>query len=398
MRDCNPTTRSFLKTITSLVIIAGAFVPALVVTQEVAAAQGTEKPKPKKHADATKDAKEPQQPKAPKEPKDPNAPKKPKEAIAFYNSQTPITVTLTTNIGRIKKDKGDNGPWRPATLSYTGADGKAVVIPIKIHTRGIWRQHNCEFPPIRLNFSKEGTKGTVFAGLKKPKLVSYCRDDDTYEQYIIQEYQAYRIYGLLTDASHKARLLHVAYTDSASGKVQATRAAILLEEPEELASRYGTTLMKEKGAGPEFMEPFHNALLGVFEYMIGNTDWSIFALHNIELLSQPDGNVIPVPMDFDFSGIVNARYATADPKLNISGVRERLYRGYCGPTEEYTKAIDLFKQKKDSIYGLYADSIGKMMRKDFVENTLKYYDDFYKTINDSRAVKREIVEPCVTGR
>src|SRR5512141_782165 len=378
--DFKPTIRSFLTVFTALAMV-GALAPARIAAQgEPATSQGAAK-----------------QPKLGKDGK-PKKLKEPREAPTFYNSSVPLNMTLTTNIGRIRKDKGDNAPWRGGTISYTADDGKAVVIPVKLRTRGIWRLKNCEFPPVRLNFNRDNVKGTVFAGLNKPKLVSYCRDDDTYEQYIIQEYQAYRIYGMLTNASHKARLLHITYTDSAAGKVQATRIAILLEEPEELASRFGTTLMKEKGAGPEFMEPFHNALLGMFQYMIGNTDWSIFALHNIELLAQPDGNVIPVPMDFDFSGIVNARYATADPKLNISGVRERLYRGYCGPPEEWTKAIELFRQKKDWIYGLYADSVGKLMRKDLVQNTLKYYDEFYKTINDSHAVKREIIEPCLTGR
>ena len=325
-------------------------------------------------------------------------PKKPKDPGTFFNSEVPVAVTLTTNIHRIRGDKGDKAPWRAATLSYIADDGKPIVIPIQIKTRGIWRKKNCEFPPIRLNFNRERSTGTVFFGLDKPKLVSYCRNDDTYEQYVLQELQAYRIYSMLTPNSYKGRLLEMTYADSASGKVEAKRAAILLEEPELLPERVGTSFIKEKGAGPDYMEPHHGALVGVFEYFIGNTDFSIFALHNIVLLAQPDGNVIPVPFDFDFSGVVNARYATADPKLNIDRVRQRLFRGYCVAPEEYTKVFDLFREKKDAIYALYQDQIGKLMRKDVVDQTLKYYDDFYKTINDPRTAKREIVESCITGR
>ena len=373
-------TRNLLKTLASMAVFVGVFVPSALVSQAaVAPSQGPDK-----------------QPKLGKDGK-PKQPKEPREPITLYNSLTPLAVTLTTNIGRIRKDKGENAPWREGTISYTGEDGKPVVIPVKLHTRGIWRLKNCQFPPVRLNFTRETTKGTVFAGLNKPKLVSYCRDEDTFEQYVLQEYQLYRIYNMLTTASHKARLVQMTYTDSANGKVEAKRAAIILEEPEELADRFGTKLVKDKGAGPDFMEPHHNALVGLFEYMIGNTDWSIFALHNIELLQQPDGNVIPVPMDFDFAGVISTRYATPDPKLNIGRVRDRIFRGFCGPPEEIDKAITLFREKKDAIYALYADSIGKMIRKDQVEETLKYYDDFYKTINDRRAVKREIIEPCITG-
>jgi hypothetical protein len=325
-------------------------------------------------------------------------PKEPRDPGTFFNTDMLFQMTLTTNMRKIRGDKGDQGPWRSATMSYVGEDGKPVVVPIQIKTRGIWRKKNCEFPPVRLNFSREKSKGTVFFGLDKPKLVSYCRDDDTYEQYVLQEYQLYRIYRMLTPNSYRARLVEMTYADSASGKVEAKRAAILLEEPGLLAERVGTSFFKEKGAGPEYMEPHHGALVGVFEYFIGNTDFSIFALHNIALLAQPDGNVIPVPFDFDFSGAVNARYATTDPSLSINRVRQRLFRGYCAPKEEYTKVFDLFREKKDSIYALYQSPVGKMMRKDYVEETLKYYNDFYKTINDPRDAKSEIVESCITGR
>jgi hypothetical protein len=321
-----------------------------------------------------------------------------KAASKFYdkNDETPLAVTLTTNIRKIRGDKGDTGPWRDATLSFVN-DGKPVVMPIKIKTRGIWRKKNCDFPPVRLNIARATSQGTIFYGLDRPKLVSYCRDDDIYENWVLQEFQLYRIYNLLTPMSHKARLVKMTYADE-GGKVQATRYAIILEEPEVMAQRLGFSQVKEKGAGPDFMEPHHGALVGVFEYFIGNTDFSIFALHNIELLSQPDGNVVPVPMDFDFSGVVNAKYATPDPKINIGRVRERIFRGYCVPAEEFTKVFEQFRQGKAPIYALYGDDIGKLMRKDYAESTLKYYDEFYKTINNQRDANREIVKSCITGR
>ena len=144
-------------------------------------------------------------------------------AAAFFESQEPIEVTLTTNIGKIRGDKGETPPWRQATLSYKGAEGDLVTVPLKARTRGIWRLKMCEFPPLRLNFSGETSKGTIFDKLDKPKLVSYCHDMDSYEQYILQEYQLYRIYQLLTPVSHRARLLKFVYADSADGKVRARR-------------------------------------------------------------------------------------------------------------------------------------------------------------------------------
>ncbi len=321
-----------------------------------------------------------------------------REAALFFSDERPLPITLTANLGKIRHDKGDKSPWRPATLSYTDSSGKLIEIPTQIKTRGIWRLRNCEFPPIRFDFKRETTESTVFRGLDKPKLTSYCRDDDTHEQYVLQELQLYRIYGLLTPDSHKVRLFHVTYKDSASGKVEAKRVAFLYEEPDALAARLGTDLVKLQGAGPDDLEPFNKALFGVFEYFIGNTDFSAFALHNVELLALFDGTVKGVPYDFDFSGAVNARYATTDPKLTINRVRDRLFRGYCAPPEEYAKTFALFNEKKDAIYGLYTDQIGKLMKPDVVKETLKYYNDFYKTINDPRSAKNEIIKACVSGR
>ena len=156
--------------------------------------------------------------------------KRAKASEAFFATLTPLEVTLTTNIKRIRNDKGDETPWRGATLSFKGADGKEVVLPTQIRTRGIWRRKNCDFPPLRLNFKGEQTKGTLLEGINKPKLVNFCKDNDDYEQYLLQEAQLYRVYNLLTPASHRMRLLSVNYVDSASGKVHAHRTGIILED------------------------------------------------------------------------------------------------------------------------------------------------------------------------
>jgi hypothetical protein len=311
----------------------------------------------------------------------------------FFQSQEPITATLTTNIKRLKGDKVDkdgNAPWRAATLSYTGADGAAVEMPIKVKVRGIWRLKNCEFPPVRINFSSSVAKPTVFRGLDKPKLVSYCRDQDEYEDYVLREFQLYRIYQLLTPASHAVRLMRLTYADSASGKKLATRYAFIEEEPYSVALRENGRMLKIAGALPDDLAPFQSALVGVFQYMIGNT-----ALHNAELLGMPGGEYWPVVYDFDFSGAVNAKYATVDPRLRNHTVRERLYRGYCVPLETYPKVFALFNAKKDAIYALYADSLGKRLRPADVKEALRYFDDFYKTINDPPSATQSIVEACL---
>jgi hypothetical protein len=316
----------------------------------------------------------------------------------FFASQDPIDVTLTANIGKIRGDKGSNAPWRPAALSYTAPEGKLVTVPIKARTRGIWRLRMCDFPPLRLNFSGQTAKGTIFQKLDKPKLVSYCQNGDTYEQYVLQEYQLYRIYQLITPVSHKARLMKLAYADSADGKVRARRYSFLLEEPGALAARLGGTVRAQKGASPGDLEPVPSALFGVFQYFIGNTDFSVAGLHNVELFFSSQGEIMPIAYDFDFAGAVNARYATSDERLNLPNVRQRLFRGYCTDPQAYDKAFAVFNEKKPEIYALYSDSVGKLMDRGTVKETLRYFDEFYETINNKRAAKRSIVESCIGSR
>jgi hypothetical protein len=269
---------------------------------------------------------------------------------------------------------------------------------VRARSHGIWRRKNCQFPPIRLNFSDRETKQTLFHHVDKPKLVNYCRDQDAYEQYVLQELQLYRIYQTLTPVSHRARLLRITYIDSGETKQHAMRYGFLIEDPDRLAARLHGTLAKVKGAGPDDLDPAQGAIAYLFEYLIGNTDFSFAALHNTELIALSDGTNLPVAYDFDFAGAVNTSYATADPRLRIRNVRQRIFRGYCAFQEHYPAAAALFREKKDAIYALYRDEIGQLMNRGVVDETLRYFDDFYASIATPEQAEREVFRNCVGPR
>jgi hypothetical protein len=335
--------------------------------------------------------------KKPKADKPDRAPDDTAPLSKFFESDEPVPITLTLNIKRIRGDKDDKAPWRDATITYTPPGATAPeVLPLKLKTHGIWRLNHCDFPPIRLDFSKDNTKKTIFAGLNKPKLTNFCRDEDTYEQYVLQELQAWRIYWTITHNTHAARALRVTYVDSASGKPLTTRYAFISEDPGRMSARLGGKILDIKGAGPDDVQPGPMVMTGVFEYLIGNTDFSVSGLHNIELFTKTDGtDPITIARDFDFSGLVNARYATVDPRLRIHTVRDRLYRGYCAPDAEYPKAFALFDAKKDAIYALYHDKIGALLQPKIVDESIKYFDEFYKTIDNPKNAKSDIIEACL---
>jgi hypothetical protein len=315
----------------------------------------------------------------------------------LFERETPLAVTLTANLGRLRADKDTNAPWRTGALSYT-AEGRQVVVPMRVRTRGIWRLKNCHFPPLRLDFAGKEAKNTLLAQLGKPKLVNYCRDTDTYEQYVLQEHQLYRIYQLLTPVSYRVRLLRVAYVDSASRDTSATRYAILAEDPDHLARRLGGLVMKAKGARPSDLEAPPLALAYLFQYMIGNTDFSFNGLHNTQLVATPDGQILPVAYDFDYAGAVNATYATPDPVLRMRNVRQRKFRGPCAIAAEYPKLLPLFHEKKDAIYALYRDEIGRLMDERRMKETLEYFDEFYEMIATPESAQRSFLNECVGPR
>lgn len=319
-----------------------------------------------------------------------NAPK----PARLFAEEGILAFTLTANYGRIERDRQKTPPYRWGSIAMSGGNGAPLEIPVEVRSRGIWRRHNCDLPPLRLHFDGEQVKHTAFARQKNLKLVVHCRDTDEFEQYILQEFQLYRVYNLLTPMSHLARLARVSYVDSGKTKPFATRYAFLLEDVDDLAERNAAMVVKQQGAQPGDLEPTNAALLGVFEYFIGNTDFSIGALHNIEIL-QRAMSFYGVAHDFDFSGAINTRYATVDSRLRIQTVRQRLFRGYCVPAENYTAAFALFDAKKDAIYALYRDSYGKLLAPDRLRGTLEYIDDFYRVIDDPRAAQHEIVDQCL---
>jgi hypothetical protein len=314
----------------------------------------------------------------------------------LFDDQSVLKFTLSADFRALKHDtRNDNARYRPARISYT-ADGQEVVVPVKIKPRGIWRRKNCDLPPIRLNFAKDSAKHTVFAKQSRLKLVDTCKNGDDYEQYVLQEFQLYRVQNLLTPLSFRVRLAHVTYIDSQKKDTVQSRFAFLTEEPEDATTRMGGTAVQTKGARGDDLEPAASAMFGVFQYFIGNTDFSVSGLHNVLLLRKDSvfGGAFPVAWDFDWTGAVNAKYAFPDYRLPIKNVTQRLMKGDCVPPATFNATFDIFRAKKDAIYALYSDSLAAGLKPDVVRWTLKFYDEFYEVINDKRRANREIIEAC----
>jgi hypothetical protein len=315
-------------------------------------------------------------------------------SAGFFDRVEPLRFTLTADIRLLLSDTADEAPSRQATVAFKDG-GNTVTLPVKVKTHGRWRLTHCEFPPLTITFPADKTGGTPFAGLPKARLTSYCKDHPAYEQYVLQELQLYRIYQLLTPYGHTPRALQVTYVDQRTGRTRATRHAFFLDDRDMVAARQNAALLKAKGAVASDLEPYHRTLMGVFEYMIGNTDFLVSELHNAFLLGTPAGEMVVVPYDFDYSGAVNTVYATPNPVLPIKNVRQRHFRGFCADAEQYRKVFALLNEKKAAIYALYDDEVGKLLRLDVANDTRKYFDEFYRIINTPQLARSEIIDRCL---
>ena len=316
----------------------------------------------------------------------------------LFGADEPLEFTLTGDFKSTFKNR-DTLKVKPtkATLTVKDSSGTPVTIPIEIATRGHFRLRSdiCNFPPIRLIFPKEGLKGTPFAGQKALKLGTHCQTrDKEFSEYPVREHAAYEMLNMLTEVSFQSRLARITYVPAGEEKDAVTKLGLLIEDESDMAKRIGGRVTTLRGGTFTDVDPSQMALVSVFAYFLGNTDWSLYSLHNLRLVATADGRYMPVPYDFDWSGLVFARYAKPDPRLGIPTVQDRLFRGPCLTPAELAPLLATFMAQKTAFRELYT----RLPLDDgYRRRAFDYQDDFFRTIGDQRQVKRELIETC-SGR
>lgn len=312
--------------------------------------------------------------------------------FSLFGEDEPLQLELTFDIKRFIKRKYKD-EYQNASLKVFMADSSYVSDTIRIKARGNFRKGYCQFPPIRLNFKKADFEIEDLKKLEKVKLVTTCRYQNAFQQYLFQEHLIYKAYNLLTDKSFQVRLVHITYHDSEGKKKTFSQYGFLIEEVDQMADRNDCFEIETEGVSGRSCDPYSTTLMTVFEYMIGNTDYLINNLHNVKLIrpNNPLQQVVfPVPYDFDYSGMVNTLYAIPHTDLGIESVRERLYRGYRFPNEIYQQVFGLFQSKRSDIYELYENYpyFDKKTRR----ASISYLDEFYKILDNPPSIKRKILD------
>ena len=276
-------------------------------------------------------------------------------------------------------------------------------MPVQFRARGHVRRmaRTCDYVPLLLEFEKKTGAGTVFARQESLKLVVQCAGGGEFEQ--VPPEGVSRLPDLQPDhaAVVPRRLARVSYVDKASGKPVGTRLGMLLEDETDVAHRLEGRVVELQRL--LFDDLDSDALMPamIFEYMVGNTDMSIFALHNVRIVQRPDKTLHVIPYDFDLSGLVNAPYAVPSRGFMIKSVTERVYRGPCRRPELVDPYLANFVAKKDEILAL-PDGVPGLSRESRAE-AKRYIDDFYGSIRSAKNVKSLFVRarpsrPCRRAR
>jgi hypothetical protein len=291
----------------------------------------------------------------------------------------------------------------PGTFAYTESDGTAVEFYVAIRARGNFRRRKnvCSFTPLRLNFKKSETKNTLFDKQDKVKLVTHCKSGSPrYQQTIVTEYLAYQVFNLLTDVSFRARLLQIEYTDTENPNWENSSYAFLIEHKARLAKHIDAPELEISGIAISELDADHTNLGSLFQYFIGNTDFSPISgptadtcCHNYVLLGTRGQRLYPIPYDFDQTGFVKAPHAQPKANLGARTITQRIYRGRCINNAQLPRSIARFQERHDDIVALIENQPG--LDKSNKKRLLRYTEAFYKIIDDPKAVEKKLTKKCL---
>lgn len=315
----------------------------------------------------------------------------------LYQDEKPMELVLEADVVALLNDKSDEPEYTQARLIHPLGGNKISFFDLQVKPRGSTRRltNLCEFPPLKFNFKKSQIKNTVFHGQDKLKFVSQCRLDDEFQNYIMEEYLLYKTYELLTEESFKTRLVSIIIKDIKLRVEPIQMMGFLIEDDKSLGKRIQAKKYEEFFYSQDSCDSRSLDRLALFQFMIGNTDWYVNTRHNTEILqNKADGSLIPIPYDFDFSGVINTFYAQPSTQIPITDVRQRFFKGSCRGIDEFQETIDLFNEKKEEIFALYESF--EYLPKYAKKKSIKYYTKFYKLMNDPSEAESHLYQACNT--
>jgi len=309
------------------------------------------------------------------------------KSFRLFEDDKIIEITLRFDLTTYMKSKPKD-EYLKANLTIHLSKTDSISKDIGLKTRGIWRNQNCTFAPIELNIKKAGFGYSDLDKISKLKLVPQCNFNKINEDYVLREYLAYKLFNVMTDTSFRVRLLKVSYLDTQKKRKPIIQYAFFTEPTEMLTARTNCMPVKLRTLNQKSIIPRIMDRLAIFNYMIGNYDWSVPGHHNVMVIKSKEfdpnsgGLGIAIPHDFDWTGLVNPSYAIPTEEVGTENVRERIFLGVCRTKEVYRQELDMFLGKKAEFYRVINEFpyITNQVKKDITV----YLDGFFDQLAGKR--------------
>ncbi len=263
-----------------------------------------------------------------------------------------LDLTLEADFGLLKNDLHSD-EYQKARLTFKDENGQVQSWGLKVKLRGAFRRMKCsDVPPLKLNFKKSELRAAGLAPFDDLKLVPQCVEQNAMgKELVLKEYLTYRLFNEITEYSFRVQLLRITYKDISTGKKK-KQWAFLIEDTAQLCNRTGTEKRGRVFNLP--IDSFHQAqarTVALFEYMIGNADWAYSTARNVKYLTKK-GKTIPVPYDFDFSGLVDAPYSVPNSNYGLTSVQDRIYLGFPESSDQMHSTIYYLVGKRAKLEAL----------------------------------------------
>lgn len=326
-------------------------------------------------------------------------------AAPLFSSDDPLHITLPVDFSEICRPReSEECDFTETVLEYPEGE-KTVSVPIRIRARGGWRSlsRNCSVPLLWVDVDTEAAAGTLFEGQSLLPLTTHCgtglslearrnrEKPSEWEQYMLKEHLGHKLYQLFSDASIRSRLVRMHYTDPENNRSVVHNFAFFTEHFDAVAARNGFQRLERGSFDATRLDGPAADRVALFQYMIGNTDWSIVRERNTVLMDDGQGRQVPVPFDFDMSGLVDAHYAGPAPGLPIDSVRKRHYLGFCHPDTDWEALLGAYSSRKAEVMATLENLPG--LSRNSLRSTRNFLENFFEII-EGPGREEAIIESC----
>jgi hypothetical protein len=316
--------------------------------------------------------------------------------FGLFEDEAPLEITLQFDLGTYLRTKPKED-YMKGKITFHPGTADSLTRDIKLRTRGVFRNQECYFAPLELNFRNAEFGYSDLDSIRKIKMVSQCSSGSVSEKYVLKEYLIYKMFSAMTDTSFRVRLLTVNYIDSENKKKPFTQYGFLIEPVDMLAARTNSIEIESQALNQKTIYPSIIDRIAIFNYMIGNFDWAVPNQHNIKvfkpLVFDSVYLAVAVPYDFDFTGLVDASYAIPDDKITgTTSIRERIFLGVCRSREVYQKDLEEFLEKKEEFYGIINEFpyLDEKQKKDMIY----YLETFYEQCTGKQKILSVFLNSC----